>query len=46
MENKILDKEVKRLVIYDIKNKKELAVITHKEVETANSDIEVRLSFK
>ena len=33
MENNILDKEIEKLIIYDSKNKKELAVITHNNVK-------------
>lgn len=45
MENKILNKEVKKLIIYDEKNKKELVVITHEEVCTTSSEILVKISF-
>lgn len=46
MENKILDKEIEKLVVYDAKNKKELAVITHENVETASPQVIVRIQFK
>lgn len=46
MDNKILDKEIEKLTIYDSENKKELAVITHENVETASPDILVRIKFK
>ena len=44
--NEILNKEVKKMIVYDQKNKTELAVITHKEITTSSSDILVRISFK
>ncbi|MGK4197900.1 hypothetical protein [Fusobacterium sp. HC1336] len=46
MENNILDKEIEKLIIYDSKNKKELAVITHNNVETASPKILVKIKFK
>lgn len=46
MDNKILDKEIEKLTIYDSENKKELAVITHENVETASPEVIVRIQFK
>ncbi len=46
MENKILDKEIEKIVVYDAKNKKELAVITHENVDTASPEILVKIKFK
>lgn len=46
MDNKILDKKVKKLIIFDEKNKKEIAVITHDEVITSEAEIVVKLSFE
>ena len=43
MKNNILSKNYKKIVIYDEKTKKELAVITDKEVKTASSNIVVKL---
>lgn len=46
MENEILDKEIEKLVVYDAENKKELAVITHKNVKTASPEILIQIKFK
>lgn len=46
MENKILDKEIEKLTIYDSENKKELAMITHENVDTASPEILVKIKFK
>lgn len=43
MKNNILSSNYKKIVIYDEKTKKELAVITDKEVKTASSNIVVKL---
>lgn len=44
MNNKVLSESYSKLVVYDEKTKKELAVITHEEIKTANSDIVVKLT--
>lgn len=46
MDNKILDKGVEKLVVYDAKNKKELAIITHENVDTASPEILVKLKLE
>lgn len=43
MNNKILSENYSKLVVYDEKTKKELAVITHEEIKTANSNMVVKL---
>lgn len=42
--NEILNKEIKKMIIYDEVNKKELAVITPEEITTAIG-IVVKVSF-
>lgn len=46
MVNKILDKKVKKLIVFDEKNKKEIAVITHDKVITSEVEIVVKLYSK
>ncbi|WP_172436253.1 hypothetical protein LDJ90_02765 [Fusobacterium vincentii] len=43
MKNNILSKNYKKIVIYDEKTKKELAIITDEKVKTASSNIVVKL---
>lgn len=43
--NGILEKGVRKLVIYNERTKKEIAVITHDKVTTAD-DVLVKLTFK
>jgi len=43
MKNNILSKNYKKIVIYNEKTKKELAIITDEKVKTASSNIVVKL---
>ena len=42
--NRILDLGISKVVVYDIEQKKEIAVITHDLVTTAESQIVVRVT--
>lgn len=42
----LIKEDVERIVIFDTKENKELAVITDDTVDTANSDILVKIKFK
>ena len=45
-DNKLLAKDVKKIVVYDELNKKEIAVMTKEMITTANEDVVVKVSFE
>ncbi|MDU6361803.1 MAG: hypothetical protein E6590_17875 [Clostridiales bacterium] len=44
-DNGLLAEDVKKIVVYDEHNKKEIAVITKEMITTANEDTVIKISF-
>lgn len=44
-DNGLLAEDVKKIVVYDEHNKKEIAVITKETITTANEDTVIKISF-
>lgn len=45
-KNNLIKEDIEKITIFDVKNNKELAVITNDKINTANSDIVVKIKFK
>ena len=45
-DNELLSEDVKKIVVYDEHNKKEVAVITKELITTASENIVVKVSFE